>query len=90
MGMGDMTLMAFVGAAVGPELALLTIFVGAAIGAIAFVLVVFPISRIRRAGVAAPGSAMAAAVGPADFYERVTDGVHAWQQRERLRAGSAD
>ena len=30
-----------------------------------------------------------AAVGPANFYERVTDGVHAWQQRERLRAGSA-
>ena len=29
-----------------------------------------------------------AAVGPANFYERVTDGVHAWQQRERLRAGS--
>jgi len=24
-----------------------------------------------------------AAVGPANFYERVTDGVRAWQQRER-------
>ena len=30
-----------------------------------------------------------AAVGPANFYERVTDGVRACQQRERLGAGSA-
>ena len=30
-----------------------------------------------------------AAVGPANFYERVTDGVRAWQQQERLSAGSA-
>ncbi len=30
-----------------------------------------------------------AAAGPANFYERVTDGVRAWQQQERLSAGSA-
>src|SRR5258707_516534 len=29
-----------------------------------------------------------AAVGSTNFYERVTDGVHAWQQQERLNAGS--
>ena len=81
MGFGDVTLMAFVGAAVGPELALLTVFVGAAIGAIAFLFVVLPISRLRRApraGVAAPQGAMAVATGPADVpvgltSEPVTD-----------------
>ena len=47
MGFGDVTLMAFVGAAVGPELALLTVFVGAAIGAVTFLAVVLPIVAIR-------------------------------------------
>ena len=49
MGFGDVTLMAFVGAAVGPELALLTVFVGAAIGAIVFLVVVLPATRMRGA-----------------------------------------
>lgn len=49
MGFGDVTLMAFVGAAVGPELALLTIFIGAAIGAVSFGLIVLPIARLRLA-----------------------------------------
>jgi SulP family sulfate permease len=31
-----------------------------------------------------------AAVGPANFHERVTDGVLAWQQQERLDAASRD
>jgi leader peptidase (prepilin peptidase) / N-methyltransferase len=69
MGFGDVTLMAFVGAAMGPELALLTVFVGAAIGAITFLLVVLPMSRIRRtpsANMAAPQGAIAVAAGPAD------------------------
>ena len=48
MGMGDMTLMAFVGAVVGPSRALLTVFVGAAIGAAAFILVVYPVAWFRR------------------------------------------
>jgi len=30
-----------------------------------------------------------AAVGPANFHERVTDGVRAWQQQESLDAVSA-
>ena len=69
MGFGDVTLMAFVGAAIGPELALLTVFVGAAIGAIVFLLIVLPISRLRRApraSVAAAQGAMAVAGGPSD------------------------
>ncbi|MFL5561661.1 MAG: prepilin peptidase [Gemmatimonadaceae bacterium] len=48
MGFGDVTLMAFIGAAIGPELALLTVFVGAAIGAVVFLAVVVPVTRLRR------------------------------------------
>ncbi|MGQ0641366.1 MAG: prepilin peptidase [Gemmatimonadaceae bacterium] len=51
MGFGDVTLMAVVGAAVGPTRALLVIFVGAALGAVAFLLIVLPIMRLRRGGV---------------------------------------
>lgn len=52
MGYGDATLMAFVGAMLGPERALLSIFVGAAFAAGSFLLVVYPIGwwRARRAG----------------------------------------
>jgi leader peptidase (prepilin peptidase) / N-methyltransferase len=49
MGQGDETLMAVVGAALGPGRTLLTIFLGALVGAIAFGLVVYPIVRMRRA-----------------------------------------
>jgi sulfate permease, SulP family len=38
--------------------------------------------RLRLAGIEA-------VVGSTNFYERVTDGVRAWQQQERLDAGSA-
>ena len=47
MGFGDVTLMAVVGAAVGPQRALLTIFLGAAIGVVVFVGVVLPATRLR-------------------------------------------
>jgi leader peptidase (prepilin peptidase) / N-methyltransferase len=47
MGFGDVTLMAMVGAALGPGRALLTIFVGALIGAVVFVGIVYPISWLR-------------------------------------------
>jgi leader peptidase (prepilin peptidase) / N-methyltransferase len=51
MGFGDVTLMAVVGAALGPQRALLTIFVGAAIGVIVFVGIVMPVTRLgARAG----------------------------------------
>jgi leader peptidase (prepilin peptidase)/N-methyltransferase len=48
MGMGDMTLMAFVGAALGPSRAIATVFVGATIGAVAFLAIVYPIAMMRR------------------------------------------
>jgi len=47
MGFGDVTLMAVVGAAVGPQLALLTIFLGAGIGTVAYVLIIYPVRLIR-------------------------------------------
>ena len=52
MGMGDMTLMAFVGAALGPPRAILTVFLAAAIGAVVFLAVVYPIALVRRGRVA--------------------------------------
>jgi leader peptidase (prepilin peptidase)/N-methyltransferase len=48
MGFGDVTLMAVIGAAVGPGRALLVVFVGALIGVVAFVGIVYPLSRVRR------------------------------------------
>jgi leader peptidase (prepilin peptidase)/N-methyltransferase len=48
MGFGDVTLMAFIGAALGPELSLLTVFVGAAIGAVVFLAVVMPVATLRK------------------------------------------
>ena len=47
MGFGDVTLMAVVGAALGPGRSLLVIFLGAAVGAITFLLVVYPVVRFR-------------------------------------------
>jgi leader peptidase (prepilin peptidase)/N-methyltransferase len=48
MGMGDMTLMAFVGALLGPTRALTTVFVGAALGAVTFLVIVYPVTILRR------------------------------------------
>lgn len=48
MGMGDMTLMAFVGAALGPTRAIATVFLGATIGAVAFLAIVYPVAHLRR------------------------------------------
>jgi leader peptidase (prepilin peptidase)/N-methyltransferase len=52
MGMGDMTLMAFVGAAVGPGKAIATVFLGASLGAVVFLLIVYPVALLRRGRVA--------------------------------------
>ena len=57
MGFGDVTLMAVVGAALGPQRALLTIFIGAALGVVVFVGFVLPVTRTR-------GRTRAAAAGP--------------------------
>ena len=48
MGMGDMSLLAFMGAALGPTRAVATVFIGAAIGAVTFLAVVYPIAYLRR------------------------------------------
>jgi leader peptidase (prepilin peptidase)/N-methyltransferase len=50
MGMGDVTLMAFAGAALGPTRAIVTVFVGALLGAITFVAIVYPVARARQTG----------------------------------------
>jgi leader peptidase (prepilin peptidase) / N-methyltransferase len=47
MGFGDATLMAVVGAAIGPTRAIITVFVAAGIGAFAFLLIVYPIGYLR-------------------------------------------
>lgn len=56
MGFGDVTLMAMIGTAVGPDLALLTVFMGAAIGAVAFLVVVLPVARLRPRPAVAAGA----------------------------------
>ena len=48
MGLGDVTLMAFVGAALGPTRALVTVFVGATLGAVTFAGFVIPVALLRR------------------------------------------
>lgn len=54
MGFGDVTLMAVVGAALGPERALAVLFIGAALGAITFLFIVWPITRLRGTRAAIP------------------------------------
>jgi len=56
MGFGDVTLMAVIGAALGPQRALLTIFIGAALGVVVFVAVVIPVGRVRAHGAGPDGS----------------------------------
>ena len=48
MGMGDVTLMAFAGAALGPKRAIVTVFFGALLGAVTFLVVVYPLARTRQ------------------------------------------
>ena len=48
MGLGDVTLMAFIGGALGPQRAIMTVFVASALGAITFLGVVYPITWFRR------------------------------------------
>ena len=48
MGLGDVTLMAFVGAALGPGMAIVTVFVAAVLGTVVFLGVVYPITWARR------------------------------------------
>lgn len=48
MGMGDVTLMAFAGAALGPTRAIITVFLGALLGAVTFLAIVYPVARMRQ------------------------------------------
>jgi leader peptidase (prepilin peptidase)/N-methyltransferase len=50
MGMGDVTLMAFAGAALGPSRAIIAVFAAALVGAVSFLLVVIPVARARQTG----------------------------------------
>ena len=50
MGMGDITLMAFAGAALGPSRAIVTVFAAALLGALTFLIVVVPVARVRHSG----------------------------------------
>jgi leader peptidase (prepilin peptidase)/N-methyltransferase len=49
MGLGDLTLMAFVGGALGPQRAITTVFLGAVLGMIAWVGIIAPLTWMRRA-----------------------------------------
>lgn len=48
MGLGDVTLMAFAGAALGPARAILTVFIAAGLGAVTFLAIVYPLAWARR------------------------------------------
>lgn len=62
MGLGDVTLMAFAGAALGPGRAILTVFVAAALGAVTFLAVVYPVAWARR-GALQPQTELALGAG---------------------------
>ena len=57
MGFGDVTMMAGVGAALGPERALLTVVVGALVGAVASVAILLPLAWVARRRALAVGGA---------------------------------
>jgi leader peptidase (prepilin peptidase) / N-methyltransferase len=57
MGFGDVTLMAVVGAALGPSRSLMTIFLGALLGTVVFLAVVLPLSSRRPRTITGGGDA---------------------------------
>ena len=71
MGFGDVTMMAAVGAALGPERALLTVVLGALVGAVASVVVLAPLAYVRHrraaAGAVAGEEAVAFELPPVPF-----------------------
>lgn len=64
MGFGDVTLMAVIGAALGPSRALLTVFVGALLAVVAVALVIAPVVWLRRGR---PAAQPELALGPPPF-----------------------
>lgn len=75
MGFGDATLMAVVGAAVGPQRALLTIFIAAALGVVVFACIVVPFSRRRAHGIQTTQSEVPATGGDPTSLPLVPFGV---------------
>lgn len=70
MGFGDVTMMAAVGAALGPERALLTVIVGACVGAVASVAVIAPVAWVthrQRVAAGAAGGEAAFELPPVPF-----------------------
>ena len=63
MGFGDVTMMAGVGAALGPERALLTVVLGALVGAVASLTVLGPVAYVRYRRQAAPAAGGGSAGG---------------------------
>ena len=63
MGLGDVTLMAFVGAALGPQRAIITVFLGAVLGMVGWVAIIAPLTWMRRSP--ARGAQTELALGPA-------------------------
>lgn len=72
MGFGDVTLMAVVGAALGPERVLLVIFVGAALGAVVFLGLLYP---LLRSGVVGHGEQLELELGLPAALPHVPFGV---------------
>ncbi|HEY0780470.1 MAG TPA: prepilin peptidase [Gemmatirosa sp.] len=62
MGFGDVTMMAAVGASIGPERALMTVLLGAMFGAVASVVVLVPLALVRARS-ASDGAASAESFG---------------------------
>ena len=70
MGFGDVTMMAGVGAALGPERALLTVIVGAFLGAVASVTILVPAAYVlHRRRAASAAKAAGAPDGEASAFE---------------------
>lgn len=91
MGQGDITLMAFVGAMVGPERSLLTIFVAAALASALFLAVVMPIgwarARSRGEAFALPLVPFGVFLAPAGLVALITgDAMIAWYLAQVLGA----
>ncbi|HJU74745.1 MAG TPA: prepilin peptidase [Gemmatimonadaceae bacterium] len=76
MGFGDVTLMAVIGAALGPARSLLVIFIGAALGALVSVLIVFPIMRLRKRVVIGDATATVTDAGETTGLPNVPFGVY--------------
>jgi len=89
MGFGDTTLMAVVGAALGPGRALLTIFAGALIASVFFLAFVYPVmfvrSRRRRVPLEVPLVPFGVFLSPAALFTLLSgDAVIRWYLERML------